>query len=149
MEKSSEVFEATMNDPEFKTMMEQIQSSNAGQETYAKKQYRMSQITALASIIILGITIYVAATLLPKVNTTFQNLDVVMSDLEVITSELASADLEQMITDVDHLVTSSEKSIHDALSQVNSIDIPTLNKAIKDLSDVVAPLAKFFNVFQK
>lgn len=133
MEKPSELHETTRNDHEF----------------YAKKQYHMSQITAAASIIILAITLYAAVTILPKVNTTFQNLETVMSDLEIITSDLASADLEQMIGNVDHLVTSSEKSIQDALNQVNSIDITNLNKAIKDLSDVIAPLAKFFNVFNR
>ena len=104
-----------MNEAQFQAMMERIEASNAGQEKYARKQYRMSQLTALASIIILAVVLYAAATLLPRINTTFQNLDLIMEDLNTITSELAEADLEKMITDVDHLVTSSEQSVQDAL----------------------------------
>ena len=40
---------STLNEEDFKAMMERIEASNAGQEKYAKKQYRMSQITALCS----------------------------------------------------------------------------------------------------
>ena len=35
-------------------MMERIEKSNAGQEKYARRQYRMSQITAAASLLILA-----------------------------------------------------------------------------------------------
>ena len=43
---------STLNEEDFKAMMERIEASNAGQEKYAKKQYRMSQITALCSILV-------------------------------------------------------------------------------------------------
>lgn len=46
---------------EMKQFMERLERSNAGQEKYAKLQYRMSQITAAASILILCIVLYTAA----------------------------------------------------------------------------------------
>ena len=52
-----------------------------------------------------------------------------------------------MINNVNRLVTSSQQDVEDALSKVNAIDFDSLNKAIKDLSDVIAPLAKFVNLF--
>ena len=87
---------STLNEEDFKAMMERIEASNAGQEKYAKKQYRMSQITALCSI----------------------------------------------------LVSSSEDSVQNALNQLNSIDIDTLNQAINHLNDTVTPFANFFNKFR-
>jgi len=36
-----------------------------------------------------------------------------------------------------------------AVDKINAIDIDTLNQAIKDFSDVVEPLAKFFNIFDR
>ena len=41
---------STLNEEDFKAMMERIEASNAGQEKYAKKQYRMSQILSLIHI---------------------------------------------------------------------------------------------------
>lgn len=106
---------STLNEEDFKAMMERIEASNAGQEKYAKKQYRMSQITALCSILVLIIVIYAAVTLIPKANTTFQNLNLIMEDLDTITSDLAEADLGGMISDIDHLVSSSEDSVQNCL----------------------------------
>ncbi len=137
-----------LDEAQFRTMMERIEASNAGQEKYAKKQYRMSQITAIASVLVLAIVIYVAATLIPQINNTFQNLDLIMKDLNIVTSELADADLEQMFSDVDQLVVSSEEGIQDALEKVNAIDIEHLNEAIQNLNDTVTPLAEFFNRFR-
>lgn len=147
MEKQSQKLRETMSEEDFSILMKQIESSNAGQEKYARKQYIMSQITAAASIEILGIVLYVAVTLLPRANATFDNLELVMGNLQVITSELADTDIDGMINNVNRLVTSSQQDVEDALSKVNAIDFDSLNKAIKDLSDVIAPLAKFVNLF--
>lgn len=136
-----------MQDPEFRAIMERIEKSNDGQERYAKKQYHMSQISAVASVAVLAIVIYVSATLLPVATKTFQDINAITKDLQVITAELSESDLQGMISDVDSLVSTSEKGIQDAVGTLNSIDIDTLNKAIKDLSDVVEPLANFFNRF--
>ena len=147
MEKQSQKLRETMSEEDFTILMKQIESSNAGQEKYARKQYIMSQITAAASIVVLGIVLYLAVTLLPKANATFDNLELVMGNLQVITSELADTDIDGMINNVNRLVTSSQQDVEDALSKVNAIDFDSLNKAIKDLSDVIAPLAKFVNLF--
>lgn len=133
---------------EFQKLMERIEKSNAGQEKYARRQYRMSQVTAAAAILMLLAVAYTCWLVVPKVNDTYRRLEVVMGDLEVITSELADADLDQMITDIDRLVVSSEGNINEAMEKLNAIDIEKLNKAIGDLSDVISPLANFFGRFQ-
>lgn len=137
-----------MNQEEFKSLMERIEASNAGQEKYARKQYRMSQITALASVIVLAVVLYTAAILIPKVNVTYQNMQLILENVKVITTELAEADLDQMITNVDELVVSSEANINEAMEKISAIDIEELNTAIKGLSDVVEPFAQFFGKFR-
>ncbi|MGN0158116.1 MAG: hypothetical protein ACI39W_03095 [Brotaphodocola sp.] len=137
-----------MGQEEFKSMMERIEASNAGQEKYARKQYRMSQITALASILVLAVVLYTAVVLIPKVNVTYQNMQLILENMKVITTELAEADLNQMIEDVDQLVVSSETNINEAMEKINAIDIEKLNAAIEGLSEVVEPFAKFFGKFR-
>ena len=136
-----------MTEAQFVQMMQQIESANAGQELYARKQYRMSQITAAASVLVLAVVLYGTAALLPRASATLQNMDAVMENLEDITSDLAQSDLQQMIADVDGMVSSSEKSVRDALDKINRIDIDTLNQAIQNLNDTVEPLANFFGLF--
>lgn len=129
---------------EFRQLMKKLEADNAGQEKYAKKQYRMSQITAWASIMILVIVLYTCSIIIPRMDTLFGQMESVMYDVESVTSKLAKADWNQMIDDMNHLVQTSEKSVQEALDTINAIDIETLNQAIEDLSNVIAPISKLF-----
>jgi predicted PurR-regulated permease PerM len=134
---------ASLSDKELEAMLKRLEDSNERQASYAKKQYRMSQITALASILILAIVIYTSATIIPRVNRLFDDVETVMDSVNVVAKEL-EANLGQMVTDIDNLVTSSDQSVKEALRQINSVDIQTLNQAILDLSNLISPLARFF-----
>ena len=76
-----------------------------------------------------------------------EQMETVLTNLEVVTDQLAGMDLGSMVENVDALVTTSQAGVEQAMKQSQEIDFNTLNKAIKDLADVVEPLAKFFNVF--
>ncbi|MCI6887636.1 MAG: hypothetical protein MR868_10360 [Lachnospiraceae bacterium] len=93
-----------MDEKTFYSLMERIERSNAGQEKYARRQYRMSQITALASILILAVVIYTASILIPKINVTYQNMQLILEDMQVITSELADADLNRAIQNLSEVI---------------------------------------------
>ena len=63
-----------------------------------------------------------------------------------------SDSVETALESVDELAAEGEiamQGMEEALTKVNQFDIETLNLAIKDLSDVVEPMAKFFNVFNR
>ena len=135
---------ASLSDKELEAMLKRLEDSNERRASYAKKQYRMSQITALASILILAIVIYTSATIIPRVNRLFDDVETVMDSVNVVAKELEEANLGQMVTDIDNLVTSSDQSVKEALQQINSVDIKTLNQAIQDLSNLISPLARFF-----
>ena len=71
----------------------------------------------------------------------------ILINLETVTNQIAEVDFGAMVKNVDDLVVTSQAGVEQAMDQISAIDFKTLNQAIKDLSDVVAPLAKFFNVF--
>lgn len=128
---------------EYKEYMKRMDESNAAQAKYAKKQYHMSMITALASIIILAIVVWGAV----RINALYSDLQKTMSNIEAVSSELAKADIDGMIRDVEGLVDNSQSGLNDAIQKIDAIDIDTLNKAIRSLSDVVEPLSEFFQKF--
>lgn len=134
----------TMSKEELKTLLDRLEESNDKQAAYAKKQYHMSQITALASLIVLVVAIYACSVIIPKVSQLYDDMEAVAGNVNEITRELSEAELGQLVSDVDHLVTSSEQSVQEALDQINSIDIETLNQAITDLANLIRPLARFF-----
>lgn len=55
--------------------------------------------------------------------------------------------LETAMGSVTKLVDDSSKELKTAFENINSIDFESMNKAIKDLGDVVEPLSKFFKKF--
>lgn len=129
---------------DLKQFLEKLERSNAGQEKYARRQYRMSQLTAISSIAILCVVLYTASTLIPKINSLFQDIQVSVNNIQTISQELADADLPGMIDNVDSLVSTGETSIQTAVDKLNSIDFDSLNTAIRDLSNVVRPLSRLF-----
>ena len=84
-----------------------------------------------------------------------QQAETVLRNLESVTTQLAQADLADMVEDVDALVANvdglvatSQEGVEQTIGKLNAIDFDALNKAIKDLSDVIEPIAKFFNTFK-
>lgn len=73
--------------------------------------------------------------------------ETVMNNMETVTQELADADLGTMVKNVNALAAESQTVVSEAMKKLDTIDIDTLNKAIKDLSDVVEPLAKIPRLF--
>jgi len=137
---------------EFKDTLEQLEKSNRQQARFAKLQCLFSLIAALCCAGVL----YLVWSLMPQITligdqaeVTIADLQTTLSNLEVITNQLAEADLGGMANNVDSLVTTSQASVEQITERLNAIDFDTLNKAIQHLSDVVEPLAKFFNVFNR
>lgn len=78
-----------------------------------------------------------------NLNGMIAGLDGMVADLEEPISNLGA-----LVENLDSFAVSSEDAVHQAMDKLNTIDFDTLNQAIKNLSDVVEPLAKFFNVFK-
>lgn len=106
-----------------------------------KKQYRLSRITAGCAVAVLVITIVTAVLIGSKVNEIYQAAMTTIANLEKITTELSATNFRELMRSVESAVQTSE----DAMKQINSIDIDSLNASIRSLRDAVEPLAAFFN----
>ena len=130
---------------ELKELLERLDESNRQQAKFAKWQCIFSIAAAVCCV---GLFILVC-TLMPQLQTMSGQMETVLTNLEIVTDQLAGMDLGTMVQNVDSLVTTSQVGVEQALEKLNGIDFETLNQAIKDLADVVEPLAKFFNVFSR
>ena len=128
---------------ELQELLERLDKSNRQQAWYARWQCVFSIAAAVCCVGLL----LVVYNLMPQVQELTGQMEVVLENLEVVTDQLAGMDLGQMVENVDALVVSSQDGVEQAMSKLNSIDFEALNKAIAHLSDVVEPLARFFNVF--
>lgn len=137
---------------ELRTALEKLEESNKQQARFTRLQCWFSLISALCCAVIL----FLLWSLMPQITQigaqaeqALTDMQATLTNLEIITDQLAEADLGTMANNVDTLVTTSQTGVEEALKKLNGIDFDTLNEAIRNLADVVEPLAKFFNVFNR
>jgi hypothetical protein len=132
-------------------LLERIEKANSRQVLYAKLQFVFTIVTAIACVaLLLG-----GMKILPQLDHIVTQAEAVLNNLETVTSALAVTDISGMVEDmddlvanVDALVSSSQTGVEQTMRKINSIDFDALNAAIKDLSDVIEPIAKFFKSFK-
>lgn len=129
---------------ELQELLERLDQSNRQQAKYARWQCIFSVAAAVCCV---GLFVLVY-NLMPEVRSLTGQMETVLANLELVTDQLAGMDLGSMVRNVDDLVVTTQEGVEQTMNRLNSIDFETLNQAIKNLSDVVEPLAKFFNTFR-
>ena len=139
------------NNQKLMDLLEQMEKENRKQVAYARLQFVFSVIAAICCILLLLAGVKV----LPQLQEAALQAETVLTNLETVTTELAQADLigmvqnvDALVTNVDGLVGTSQEGVEQTMAKINAIDFDALNDAIKDLSDVIEPIAKFFNTFK-
>lgn len=152
------------NSGEVLELLKKIESENAEQVRYAKKQYRMSCVRTAASVLTLVLVVVIAAIFVPQlrqtltqvdgvlaqVDTALVQVDTVLDNLESTTADLSalvpqlSQSVPALIENLDTLVETSSEEITTALQKISSLDVDSLNTAIRDLQSIVEPLARLF-----
>ena len=90
--------------------------------------------------------VVIVVSLLPSVVST---LDTAKTTLRHMNEAVTK--MEDALTGVEELSTQAKAAMggmEEAVDNINGIDMETLNQAIKDLSDVVEPMANFFGRFK-
>ena len=141
-----------MNDELFEQKINELVESNKQQADYAKLSFIMSLISAISCIIILVAILVSLAFVVPRMNNMIAEAETAVKNIETVSAELAEANLADIVNDIGGLVGNVESLVEDtsedlgsAIKKLNEIDIDELNAAIKNLSDVVEPLASLFN----
>ena len=115
-----------------------------------KKTLLGTRIVAVAAVVICVAVCISLGILVPKVITTLDNVNdaVARTETLVASAEQSLSEIDGMITNVNDLVLDNTESLEQAMENLNSINFDELNQAIKDLGDVVEPLANFVNKFR-
>ena len=79
----------------------------------------------------------------PGVLSTIQTAKTTMASLNITIGKMDTA-----LDAITEIAQNSSQGMEEALENINSIDIDTLNDAIYDLNEVVKPMADFFGKFK-
>lgn len=136
------------NDQKLQELLERMEKDNRKQTIYAGAQFACTIVAAICCALLL----FAGLKVLPRLQEALLQAETVLTNLETVTAELAQSDLSRMVenvdalvTNVDGLVSTSQEGVEQTMTKINAIDFEALNKAIKDLSDVIEPIANFFN----
>ena len=132
-------------------LLEQMERNSRRQVLYARVQTILSIVAAGCCLALL----FCGVKILPRLQNAAQQAETVLANLETVTAELAESDLSGMVenvdalvSNVDGLVSTSQDGVEQMIAKLNGIDFEALNQAIQDLSDVIEPIANFFNTFK-
>lgn len=123
----------------------------------SRKQLFYDRIKTLAALVIAAGVIYCAIMVLPSIMNTVQHANQVMaqvSDTITLADEAIESitEMSESITDMgdnmDTFITENAESVEEVMKKIEAVDFENLNKAIKDLGDVVEPFANFFGKFK-
>ncbi|MCR5594904.1 MAG: hypothetical protein K6G12_03585 [Lachnospiraceae bacterium] len=121
-----------------------------------EKQLFYTRIMSLAVVAMAVMVLFVCVIIVPKVTKTIGQVDILINEvsdaIDNVNTSLAgfdemSTEITTAAEGINGLVEENAEVLSDSMNKLNSIDFEGLNDAIKDLQDVVEPLANFFNKF--
>ena len=115
-----------------------------------RKDEMGQRITAIATIGLFAAVCIALCIVIPKVVTLITDLSTSLEEVTALVSQAEDslAGIDDMIANVDKVVVENTDAVNEVLGNFNSVDFNELNSAIKDLGDVVEPLAKFFGALK-
>jgi len=121
-----------------------------------KKQVFYARISAICGGILAMAVVIALLILAPSLLKTIHQVNGVAAEETLVQARDALAGVDEMTDAVtsmsenmDTFVTENAVSIEQVMKKLEAIDFEGLNGAIKDLGDVVEPMAKFFGKFKK
>lgn len=98
---------------------------------------RLTIVTFLVLILVVGYMVVQVSSLVPQVNS-------VLDNVEEISADLRDEKLSETIRDIDEFTKTSQTGVEQAIEKLERIDLDSLNEAIQDLNSLISPLANFF-----
>lgn len=128
---------------ELQKVLERLEATSRKQLLHARLQTLFCTVCAACC----GLLTVKLLQFIPQLESIIAQAEILLRDLDAVTKELSKLDLSAMIENINDLVTTSQNGVEEALDKINEIDFSALNQAVKDLSDVVKPMADFVKKF--
>ena len=126
---------------------EERQKVEKKQLNYQRLQFFMTCLSTLFMAAPLLVVLGAVGYILPRFNAMYASAMVSLGNLEELTNSLNEADIAGTIKHADELTMQAATDLSGAMEKLNSVDIESLNRSIRNLNDSVEPFASFFRTF--
>ena len=115
------------------------------------KALRYARINVWLTGALFAVICITAVILVPKAAHTLDHAEDALSSLDALsaTASDALAAANEAAETANKLVADNADAVGEAMEKFNSVDFETLNRAINDLADIVEPLARVSNLFNR
>ena len=103
---------------------------------YQKKEVRHARLATIVSVLLIGALLVTLLVALPRAVTVLDHMETSLEQIDVF------------VEGANQVVSQNTDAVTEAVGKLNGLDFDALNKAIRDLSDTVGPLANFARLFQ-
>lgn len=128
--------------------LRRLEEQSVIQTELAQKRLFWGRLTAVFIGITMAVVALATARLMPRIQTTLDNADLVMEQLTRLSQQLEEADIPSILENLDKTLTQSRASLEDvseAVRSISAIDFAGLNQAILDLQRVLRnPIGSLF-----
>lgn len=131
------------------TAMEELVKNSRKQLFYARIRTLTTLVIAFGVVVCIVVALPAVLSTVTKVNTLMEQVSetVTLANTAVESVTEMSASITEMGTNMDTFISDNSQTVADVMKKVDAVDFEGLNSAIKDLGDVVEPLANFFGKF--
>ena len=128
-----------------------------------KKQSNLLRIMMLANIILAVCLVAALVIVVPRVNAVAGKAEAAVTDVQALIkqaegglsdvielagqAETSLEGIDKVVENANTILTENASGMNEAIENFNKVDFESLNQAINDLSDAVAPLADFARAF--
>ena len=100
---------------------------------------------------LLAVICAVSIIVVPRALRALDRVDDTLASIDSLarTAETALTTANAAADNANRLVADNAGAVAEAMEKFNSVDFDALNRAIKDLADIVAPLARMSNFFNR
>lgn len=99
-------------------------------------------ICSLCTLVIAATFLFACLKLVPVAVTTLNNLQETSAAVSIL-----AEDAEITVLEAKSMIEESGKTMEETMTKINNIDFDSLNKSIRNFSEVLEPVSRFFGVF--
>lgn len=116
-----------------------------------EKGIRLNRIVAFAECFLLAVMLITALVMGPVILRTVRNVNDVLEQVDSLIDNVESSlvEIKVLAQDADDLVVANEAAVNEAIGHFNEVDFESLNRSIERLSNVLKPMSKIVEFFDK
>lgn len=120
---------------------------NDNSTKYSKGTYYFTMVIAGCSVLTFLILLICALVIVPKAVRLIGTAQTTLDNMQEVSEQLTTLKLSETIQSIDESTANAMSDVSEAMNQINSLDVDSLNESIRDLKESVESFNKLFSGF--